>query len=1050
MSSFFIHRPIVSMVIAIIMVILGAVAVLDLPISQFPNIAPPQISVTTTYVGADALTVQESVSTPIEQSVSGVEGMDYMYSTNSNNGMMTLQVIFSVETDPNTDQILTQMRYSESEAKLPMDVKNFGVTIRQASTSPMALFSLYSPDSTYDALFLSNYAYINIFDAMSQVEGVGQVNIYGAGQYAMRMWVNPNTLASLGITVPEVVGAIQTQNAVNPAGQVGAEPVPQGQQFTYSVRAQGRLKTIEDFENIIVRATADGAVVRVKDVARVELGAQNYNLKGRLNSKPAAIVAVYQQPGTNALATMEAATDLMDRIREDFPDGLEYVVSLDTTEAVREGVREIIITLFEALALVILVVFIFLQNFRATLIPLLAVPVSLIGTFMLFPMLGFSINTLSLFGLVLAIGIVVDDAIVVVEAVEHKIEGGLSSKDAAIAAMKEVTSPIVATTLILIAVFVPTAFIPGISGRLYQQFAITIAVSVLFSSINALTLSPALAGLLLRPRKESHSPLARFFALFNRGFEKATGGYIVVCRQLIRKSGFSVVALVGVVLAVVFLGGRLPTSFLPNEDQGFLFLNVQLPASASLQRTNEVCSQIEEILKDTPGIQSYNTVVGLSLIAGIQTTYNGTFFLTLEPWGVRDPKGLTADAISHGLNAKLAAFPSAMAFVFPPPAIPGVGNAGGITFMLEDRDNRGIPFLAEQTKKMIEASEARPELGRVSTTAQFDVPQIFAEVNREMVLKQGVELGNVYQVMQAYMGGLFINYFNRFGRVWQVYIEAEGEYRKEVDNLGRFYVKNSEGGMVPLSAIVDSKRSYGPEFTMRFNQYNTAQLMAIPAPGYSGGQAMAALEEAFEKNMPDGMGYDYMGMAYQAKKSAEGISPSVIFGFSLLMVFLILAAQYESWSLPFSVLLTTPIAVLGAFLALWARSFSNDLYTQIGLVMLIGLSAKNAILIVEFARGKLAEGSSIEEASLAAARLRLRPILMTAFAFILGVIPLVIASGSGAISRQVLGTVVMGGMLAATCISIFIVPSTFSMVERASHRFGAKGKEEASTEETQR
>ena len=1049
MSTFFIHRPIVSMVIAIIMVILGAVAVLDLPISQFPNIAPPQISVTTTYVGADALTVQESVATPIEQSVSGVEGMDYMYSTNSNNGMMTLQVIFSVETDPNTDQILTQMRYSESEAKLPMDVKNFGVTIRQASTSPMALFSLYSPNAAYDALFLSNYAYINIFDAMSQVEGVGQVNIYGAGQYAMRMWVNPNTLASMGITVPEVVEAIQTQNAVNPAGQVGAEPVPQGQQFTYSVRAQGRLKTIEDFENIIVRAATDGAVVRVKDVARVELGAQNYNLKGRLNSKPAAIVAVYQQPGTNALATMEAATDLMDRIREDFPDGLDYVVSLDTTEAVREGVREIIITLFEALALVILVVFIFLQNFRATLIPLLAVPVSLIGTFMLFPMLGFSINTLSLFGLVLAIGIVVDDAIVVVEAVEHKIESGLSSKDAAIAAMKEVTSPIVATTLILIAVFVPTAFIPGISGRLYQQFAITIAVSVLFSSINALTLSPALAGLLLRPRKESNSPLARFFALFNRGFDKATGGYVVVCRQLIRKSGFSVVALVGVVVAVVFLGGRLPTSFLPNEDQGFLFLNVQLPASASLQRTNEVCSQIEEILKDTPGIQSYNTVVGLSLLAGIQTTYNGTFFLTLEPWGVRDPKGLTADAISHELNAKLAVFPAAMAFVFPPPAIPGVGNAGGITFMLEDRDNRGIPFLAEQTKKMIEAGEARPELGRVSTTSQFDVPQIFADVNREMVLKQGVELGNVYQIMQAYMGGLFINYFNRFGRVWQVYIEAEGEYRKEVDNLGRFYVKNSEGGMVPLSAIVDSKRTYGPEFTMRFNQYNTAQLMAIPAPGYSGGQAMAALEEAFDENMPNGMGYDYMGMAYQAKKAAQGISPSVIFAFSLLMVFLILAAQYESWSLPFSVLLTTPIAVLGAFLALWARSFSNDLYTQIGLVMLIGLSAKNAILIVEFARGKLAEGSSIEEASLAAARLRLRPILMTAFAFILGVIPLVIASGSGAISRQVLGTVVMGGMLAATCISIFIVPSTFSMVEKASHRFGAKGKEEASTEETQ-
>ncbi len=1035
------------MVIAIIMVILGAVAALDLPISQFPNIAPPQISVSTTYVGADAVTVQESVSTPIEQSISGVEGMNYMYSTNANNGMMSLQVNFAVETDPNTDQILTQMRYSESEAMLPTDVRNFGVTIRQASSSPMALFSLYSPDSTYDALFLSNYAYINVFDRMSQLDGVGQVNIYGAGQYAMRMWVNPDTLSSMGITVPEIVDAIQTQNTVNPAGQVGAEPVPAGQEFTYTVRAQGRLKSVEDFENIIVRAEQNGSLVRVKDVAKVELGAQTYNLKGRYNGSPAAIVAVYQQPGSNALATMEAATNVMDTLKKDFPEGLDYVVSLDTTEAVREGVREIVITLFEALALVILVVFIFLQSFRATLIPLLAVPVSLIGTFMLFPVLDFSINTLSLFGLVLAIGIVVDDAIVVVEAVEHKIEGGMKPKAAAIQAMKEVTSPIIATTLILVAVFVPTAFIPGISGRLFQQFAITIAVSVLFSSVNALTLSPALAGLLLRPRKKSNSPLARFFKLFNEGFEKATGGYLAACAVLIRKSGISVAALVAVVVAIIFVGGRVPSGFLPNEDQGFLFLNVQLPAAASLERTDEACKQIEEMLKETPGVQSYNTVVGFSLLSGVQTTYNGFFFVTLEPWGVRDPKGLTADVISEKLNAQLAAFPGGMAVVFPPPAIPGVGTSGGITFMLEDRESRGIPFLSEQTKNFIKLSEARPEIGRVMTTAQFDVPQIFAEVNREMVMKQGVALANVYQTMQAYMGGIFINYFNRFGRVWQVYIEAEGSFRNEIDNLGRFYVKNSEGGMVPLEAIVSTERVYGPEFTMRFNQHSAAQLMVGPAPGYSGGQAMAALEDVVENSMPPGMGYDYMGMAFQAKQASQGISPLVIFGFSLLMVFLILAAQYESWSLPFSVLLTTPIAVMGAFLAIWARSFSSDLYTQIGLVMLIGLSAKNAILIVEFARARLAEGSSIEEAALEAARSRLRPILMTAFAFILGVIPLVIATGSGAISRQVLGTVVMGGMLAATCISIFIVPSTFSIVENLAHRFGSKEEDQIPSED---
>ncbi|MDE0886100.1 MAG: efflux RND transporter permease subunit [Myxococcota bacterium] len=1047
MSDFFINRPIVSMVIAIVMVILGIVAMLDLPISQFPDIAPPQISVNTTYVGADALTVQRSVATPIEESVSGVEGMDYMYSTNANNGVMVLQVNFSVETDPSTDQILTQMRYSEAESKLPSDVRNFGVTIRQASSSPMAIFALSSPKEVYDALFLSNYAYINILDEMSRIPGIGQVKIYGSGQYAMRIWVNPDTLASMGITIPEIVTAIKNQNDVNPSGQVGAEPVPAGQQFTYTVRAQGRLTTLEEFKNIIVRADPDGSIVRVGDVARVELGAQTYNLQGRYKGQPAAVIAIYQRPGSNALAAMDEAKSLMASLESRFPEGLEYALSLDTTIAVREGVKEIIITLFEALALVILVVFLFLQSFRATLIPLLAVPVSLVGTFMLFPLLGFSINTLSLFGLVLAIGIVVDDAIVVVEAVEHKIEGGMAPKAAAMQAMREVTSPIVATTLILMAVFVPTAFIPGISGRLYQQFAVTIAVSVLFSSINALTLSPALAGMLLRPRKKSQGPLARFFAAFNRGFERATNVYTAWSGHLIRKAGFSMLALVAVVVVVVVVGGRLPTSFLPQEDQGFLFLNVQLPAASSLQRTAEACEAIEKILDDTPGVANYATIVGFSLLSGVQTTYNGFFFVTLEPWDERDPKGLEAKVIAHELNAKLAAFPDAVAFTFPPPAIPGVGSSGGITFMLEDRDSRGIPFLSDQTKRFIEAALKRPELGRVVTTAQFDVPQIFADVNRDMVLKQGVPLENVYQTMQAYMGGIFINYFNRFGRVWQVYVEAEGSFRNEVDKLGRFYVKNSEGGMVPLSAIVKHEKIYGPEFTMRFNQSIAAQLIVGPALGYSGGQAMAALEEVFAETMPEGMGYNYMGMAYQAKEAAEGVSPSVIFGFSLLMVFLILAAQYESWSLPFSVLLTTPIAIMGAFLALLSRSFSNDLYTQIGLVMLIGLSAKNAILIVEFARARLADGAGIEEAALTGARSRLRPILMTAFAFILGVMPLVTASGSGAVSRQILGTVVLGGMLAATCISIFMVPVTFTVVEKLSHRFSRGNKEKPPTEE---
>jgi len=1033
-SRFFIYRPIVSMVIAIVMVILGLVAMLDLPISQFPNIAPPEINISTTYVGADAVTVMESVATPIEQAVSGVEDMIYMYSTNANNGQMTLRVDFEAGTDPNTDQILTQMRYSQSEAQLPIDVRNFGVTIEQASSSPLALFSVFSPEGTYDALFLSNYVTINALDPMSRVNGIGQVQVFGAGEYAMRLWVNPDTLAKLQITVPEIVDAIKTQNTVNPAGQLGAEPVPPGQQFTYTVRAQGRLKSVEEFENIVVRATPDGSFVRVKDVARVELGAQTYNLIGRFNGKPAAILAIYQQPGSNAIATMNAATALMDDLKQRFPDDLDYTVSLDTTLAVRAGVEEIVITLFEALGLVIFVVFIFLQGFRATLIPLLAVPVSLIGTFMLFPLLGFSINTLSLFGLVLAIGIVVDDAIVVVEAVELNIENGMSPTEAALKAMEAVTSPIVATTLILVAVFLPTAFIPGITGSLYQQFAVTIAVSVVISSINALTLSPALSALLLRPRTEMRGPLGRFFGGFNRAFERVTDRYVGVTHFFIRRLLVAVGVLGGVVVLIVGVAGRIPASFLPQEDQGYLLLNAQLPAAASLQRADEYCREVEKLLEETEGVAGYNTIVGFSLISNVQSTYLGFFFIALEPWDERDAKGLTASVMMRKLNEKLDRIPGAISFSFPPPAIPGVGSSGGISFMLEDRTGQGVAYLAEQTEKFIKAALERPELGMVRTTFQPNVPQIKANVNREKTMKQGVELSSVYQVMQAYNGGLFINYFNRFGRVWQVYIEAEGAFRTDSEKLGQFYVRNNDGGMVPLSTLVETERIYGPEFTLRFNQYGAAQLMVGPAPGYSGGQAMAALEEVFDEVMPEGMGYDYMGMAYQAKKAAMGVSPMVIFAFSLLMVFLILAAQYESWSLPMSVLLTTPVAVLGAFVAVWARSFDNDVYFQIGLVMLIGLSAKNAILIVEFARAKLAEGEPIVKAALDGARLRLRPILMTAFAFVLGVMPLVFASGSGAVSRQILGTAVMGGMLASTCIAIFLVPATFALVEKLSHR----------------
>jgi HAE1 family hydrophobic/amphiphilic exporter-1 len=1034
MSKFFINRPIVAMVISIIMVIVGIVSMVQLPIALFPNIAPPEIQLQATYVGADAVTVADSVATPIEQQMQGVDNMIYMYSYNASNGQMTLKVDFDVTTDPNTDQILVQMRYSQAASQLPFDVQQYGVTIKKSTTSPLALFSLYSPKGTYDALFLTNYAYININNPMSRVSGVGQVSIFGAGNYAMRFWVDPDRLSKLGITVAEIIDALQKQNTVNPAGQIGGEPIPQGQQFTYTVRAQGRLTSEKEFGDVVVRANVDGSVVRMRDVARIELGAQNYSMIGRLNGSPAAIIAVYQLPDSNAIDTMNQAKALMEDAKKRFPDDLDYVVSLDTTLAVREGIKEIVKTLFEALVLVIIVVFVFLQGFRATLIPLLAVPVSLVGTFLIFPMLGFSINTLSLFGLVLAIGLVVDDAIVVVEAVEHHIEHGLSPREAALKAMEQVSGPVVAIALILSAVFVPTAFIPGITGRLYQQFAVTIAVSVIISAFNALSLSPALSALLLRPKKEARGPLGAFFRWFNRAFGRATDGYVNGCHHLIRKSAFAMLLLLGMAALAGVFGSRLPGSFLPDEDQGYFYMNVQLPDAASLQRTNAVAQQIDEMLKNTEGVQTYNTVVGYSLLSGVNTTYSGFYFVTLTPWEERDKHGRTAAVIMHELNEKLYYLPEAQAFAFPPPAIPGVGTSGGVTFMLEDRSGQGVGFLAKNTEEFLAAARKRPEFASVMTTLIPSVPQVYAKVDRDKVLKQGVELSTVYKTLQTFMGGAFVNYFNLFGFVWQVYVQAEGEARTSADDVGRFYVLNDKGEQVPLSAVVEMRTTNGPEFVMHYNGFNAAQINATTKPGYSSGQAMAALEEVFAETQPREMGFDYMGMSYQEQVAAQGVPASVIFGLSLLMVFLILAAQYESWTLPFSVLLGVPIAVFGAFAALWLRGYDNDVYAQIGLVMLIGLAAKNAILIVEFAKDEYENGKSIVDASLAAARLRLRPILMTAFAFILGVVPLVTATGAGAQSRRILGSAVIGGMLTASLIAIFIIPVSFYVVERLAHR----------------
>ncbi len=1033
-SKFFIYRPVFAMVISIVIVIAGSIAIPILPIESMPDITPPTVKVTARFPGANAQVVEESIAQPIEQEVNGVENMLYMSSKSSSTGDYDLTVSFEVGTDPDMAQVLTQNRASKAEPLLPEDVKKQGLTVQKQSTQLVLTVALDSPDNRFDDLYLSNYATTQIKDVLGRVQGVGLVTIFGAKDFGMRVWLDPARLRARGITAEEVIGALREQNTQVAAGKVGEPPNKAGLTFEYTISTQGRLTDVQQFEDIVLKRGEGNSLLRLKDVARVELGAQAYSWYGELNGNPAIVLGIYQLPGSNALAVADGVREVIDELSENFPEGLRATVPYDSTAYVQASIKEVVTSLVIAVILVIGTVFLFLQDVRTTLIPAITIPVSLIGTFAAMLALGLSINNLTLFGLVLVIGIVVDDAIVVVEATMRNIdEEGLAPKEATAKAMGEVGGAVIASTLVLLAVFIPTTMMPGLIGRLYRQFALTISVATVISSINALTLSPALCGILLRKSKVRTD---FFFGGFNKIFDRATKGYMGIVHTTVRRAGLMFLVWIGLLVATFFSLTALPGGFVPNEDQGYFFVNVQLPNAATLERTGEVMDEVNAILTETPGVTDVIMIAGYSLLESVQGPNYGMVIAALEDWEDRQTPELRLEGIMASVSARFSGIKEAIVFPFPPPPIAGLGSAGGFSMELQDRGGIGLGVLETIANDIVAAGNQSPVLTRMNQNFRANVPQLFVDIDREKAKTLGIPLSNLFLTLQANLGATYVNDFNLFGRTWRVMVQADQQYRERPQDILALEVRTSEGLMVPLSTLVTVSETAGPQAINRFNMFRSASVTGTAMPGFSDGEATDEVERITQQLSPAAMGYDWSGVTQQQK--ASGNLAPFIFGLAIVFVFLFLAAQYESWATPLSVMMSVPVAILGAALMTMARSLDMNVYTQIGLVLLIGLAAKNAIMIVEFSKQRREEGKSIEEASIEAGHLRFRPILMTAVSFLLGVIPLVVASGAGMNSRVSLGTAVFGGMLVATSVGLMLVPVMDVLVQRMASRGGKK------------